>query len=727
MNKNLLILYFTFLISFLQAQSSDLAWVKRIGGDTSVTSAVYGPAVAADEQGNSYTAGVFIQGTYKLDGIIITRPARTSTGGYIAKYKPDGTIAWAKPLGNIQLLTSGEVNITKLLVDKEGNIYFCGKSAKDAASVIGNYYITDGFTSTYGNYKTHFLAKLDTNGNVLWVKTTDHPDYDYWKGYATVTNELFFDDDGNVNMTGGFQDYMTFDDNHTLTTNTGEAGVYLTKYSSQGDVLSAKLLQGTYPESQYYTEQVKPDASGKLYRWSNRQNTQQNPRILYRYTAQGELINSKPITMVSTSSILNSIYARGFTVTPSGDVLIGGYWLGKTLTIEGQPYAGHSTNSDAQAESDTDGFILKLSSPEYLVDWVYLEKTNDGDKFQYLLSDDLGNIYGAGTFNGMYTPMKIKICKLSATGVPLWQKIIKSTDPNAVNKIRNISALAQTRNGGNIWLSGYYEVQIYFDENHILTAPLNNNSNFYNGFLAKYGTCNTANPVIDAPVSNELCEGESLTLSANISNPALTYFWSTPNGNVPAEINGSTATLTLTQPGKYALIAQENAECYGSSQEIWITQVPKPDGGITQNNHILTATATGEGVTYQWLDCDNGNYPIEGATAQSYTAQTNGSYAVQVTNAKGCSVISECRQIQYLGVNELQQNAIVLYPNPVDNQLFLKTESKVKKISIINMLGQTVLVDRNSKETDVSALPKGLYILLAKTEKGHWKGKFLKK
>ncbi len=730
MKNILLFLFSTFFTLFSNAQSSELAWAKRIGGNTSATNNVYGPAITADEQGNSYMAGVFLNGNYNLDGITITKPAGTTSGGYIAKYNPNGQIVWAKPLGNIQIIADeNSFNTNKIIVDMAGNIYFCGLNTTDAASVINNYYITPITSNTYGNYRAQFVAKLSPDGDVLWVKSTSitsKPEYRYL--IKQSTNELFFDSEGNINMTGGFRDYITFGNDYQLDNGVETAGVYLAKYSPNGNVLSAKLLEGTYPESQYYYESVRPDASGWLYRWSSKAYGAENRRNLYIYDAQGEFIKSKLITMSSTTQITNAdVYSNGFAVTPSGDVLIGGYWLGKTLTIEGQNYTGHSTNSDDQTESDTDGFILKLKSSVYTIDWVYLEKTTDGDKFQHLLSDGLGNIYGAGTFNGMFTPMKIKMCKLSATGVLLWQKIINSTDPNAVNKIRNISAMVQTQNGGNIWMSGYYEVQIYFDENHILTAPLNNSTNFYNGFLAKYGTCNTPNPIIETPESTEFCEGESLTLSANISNPALTYFWSTPTGNVPAEVSGSTATLSVTQPGKYALIAQENAECYGKSQEVWITQVPLPDNGIIQNSNTLTASASGEGITYQWLDCDNGNYPIEGATAQSYTAQTNGSYAVQVTNAKGCSAVSECKTVATLDVKDLQHDAVLLYPNPTESRLFLRTNENIKKISIINMQGQTLQTYRNTKELDVSALPKGLYILSAKTEKGNWRGKFLKK
>ncbi len=45
-----------------------------------------------------------------------------------------------------------------------------------------------------------------------------------------------------------------------------------------------------------------------------------------------------------------------------------------------------------------------------------------------------------------------------------------------------------------------------------------------------------------------------------------------------------------------------------------------------------TITSNAVNVTYQWIDCDNGNNHITGETGISYTATTNGNYAVIVTD-----------------------------------------------------------------------------------------------
>ena len=75
---------------------------------------------------------------------------------------------------------------------------------------------------------------------------------------------------------------------------------------------------------------------------------------------------------------------------------------------------------------------------------------------------------------------------------------------------------------------------------------------------------------------------------------------------------------------------------------------------------------------------------------------------------------------------------LVIYPNPVETILNLKLPDnpnfKAQKISITNMLGQTVYSSREDVTSiDVSALESGLYQILLETHQGIWNGKFVKR
>ena len=78
--------------------------------------------------------------------------------------------------------------------------------------------------------------------------------------------------------------------------------------------------------------------------------------------------------------------------------------------------------------------------------------------------------------------------------------------------------------------------------------------------------------------------------------------------------------------------------------------------------HVLTASA--DGYNYQWLDCQNDMSPIPGANEQSFSSQTSGEFAVQISNGE-CTVVSDCFELEgmSLGENTLL-NSAYLSPNP---------------------------------------------------------------
>jgi len=94
---------------------------------------------------------------------------------------------------------------------------------------------------------------------------------------------------------------------------------------------------------------------------------------------------------------------------------------------------------------------------------------------------------------------------------------------------------------------------------------------------------------------------------------------------------------------------------------------------VTVNGTTVTANYTGNGnETYEWLDCINGNTPINGATAASYNAPTNGLYAVRVTE-NGCSITSSCAILNTAGISENDSDEFQIFPNPTTGILNLNS------------------------------------------------------
>ena len=104
-----------------------------------------------------------------------------------------------------------------------------------------------------------------------------------------------------------------------------------------------------------------------------------------------------------------------------------------------------------------------------------------------------------------------------------------------------------------------------------------------------------------------------------------------------------------TSTGSYSSTVQNAASC-DSVISIDLTIDPLPNNAVIQNGATLTATQTV--AAYQWVDCDNGNAPIVGEVNQSFTPISTGNYAV-IVNVNGCSNTSECRLVDFTGINEL--------------------------------------------------------------------------
>ncbi|MBA3900534.1 MAG: T9SS type A sorting domain-containing protein [Bacteroidetes bacterium] len=140
------------------------------------------------------------------------------------------------------------------------------------------------------------------------------------------------------------------------------------------------------------------------------------------------------------------------------------------------------------------------------------------------------------------------------------------------------------------------------------------------------------------------------------------------------------------------------------------------DINITKNGNTLTAVATG--VDYQWIDCDNNINPnLQGEVNQSFTATTNGNYAVIITSTS-CSDTSACVNVTISNVEQFKNdNKISLYPNPAGNYV---TPTSVQDLTgavvkVMNLTGHVLneikIYSGKSHSFDLSAYAPGMYFI----------------
>jgi hypothetical protein len=135
---------------------------------------------------------------------------------------------------------------------------------------------------------------------------------------------------------------------------------------------------------------------------------------------------------------------------------------------------------------------------------------------------------------------------------------------------------------------------------------------------------------------------------------------------------------------------------------------------VTQNNDTLTAVAN---VSYQWLDCNNGNQPILNAVGQIFVPQNPGSYSVQITE-NGCTQTSNCFDVLVTSVTDETTGKFHVFPNPTSNIITINSYQFIQKIHVLDVTGKSVLIITNSKTADLSKLAAGLYHLVLQFDNG---------
>ncbi len=151
---------------------------------------------------------------------------------------------------------------------------------------------------------------------------------------------------------------------------------------------------------------------------------------------------------------------------------------------------------------------------------------------------------------------------------------------------------------------------------------------------------------------------------------------------------------------------------------------------------VPTAIAIGGGVTFTDLSTNtptSWSWVFDGGTPATSTLKqpplihyaTPGTYDVSltVTNAFG---FDELVQVGYIyvggvGVDELSQNSIRVYPNPVKDVVTIETGSNIQQVQIFNITGQIVMTEQASSKSvtlNTSMLRSGIYFLKVKTDSG---------
>jgi hypothetical protein len=206
-------------------------------------------------------------------------------------------------------------------------------------------------------------------------------------------------------------------------------------------------------------------------------------------------------------------------------------------------------------------------------------------------------------------------------------------------------------------------------------------------------------PQVNAGSDQTVCAGDFVTLSAS---GAVTYAWD--NNVIDGVPVAPLATTTYTVTGT-------GANGCDNTDNVTVTVNALPNAVAIQADPV-TLVATPAGATYQWIDCASGQI-IADATNDTLVATANGSYAVIVTNANGCSDTSDCMIVDQVGIYFPESAVIGLYPNPTNGMVTLELPAQDGATAFVydaqGKLILTVANAQNGEQFDLSKLSTGVY------------------
>lgn len=209
-----------------------LQWVKVVGGAGSQDIA----DIARDAAGNLYLIGSFT-GATTVGGTTLSASGQDVM---VVKLDANGDPVWFKKFGG-----SGSDSANSITVDAAGNVFIAGQFNNNITLGLDTFVPTGDFDI--------FVAKLDTQGDVVWAKKAGGTLLDSPGGIA-------LDPAGNVILQGNYTGSITLG-GATLDSGT-QTSLFVAKYDPMGSLVWG--AGATSANFSFFTD-VKVTADGKIY------------------------------------------------------------------------------------------------------------------------------------------------------------------------------------------------------------------------------------------------------------------------------------------------------------------------------------------------------------------------------------------------------------------------------------------------------------------------------
>lgn len=225
------------------------------------------------------------------------------------------------------------------------------------------------------------------------------------------------------------------------------------------------------------------------------------------------------------------------------------------------------------------------------------------------------------------------------------------------------------------------------------------------------------NAVIDDIENQSICLNESATidLSANVEMSSYLLY---VGDELIIESGTNIIELAPKETTTYKLTGVSENGCDVNSVNFTIEVNDLAVPGILVSGNVLESSI--EGDSYQWyLD----GSILEDETGKILVANASGDYTVEVSKGN-CSIVSDAFTFneEVLNANKALENALKLYPNPVDDKMFIELNNiNSVDITIFTINGKFIdnfKLNKGQSEIEMSKFTKGTYLIQIESDKG---------
>jgi hypothetical protein len=450
-------------------------WVSRIGGNgipvnTDIPDEMV-TGMVTDSMGNVYACGRIIgNGSTDVNGVPVS-----AFGGYdlfVAKFDCNGNLVWIKTAGNNQ---DGD-QATHILMDGFGHIYVAGNIWSQAP-------LWCNFMGTIVNETTNdmFLCKLDTAGNLLWVK---------WAapGNSIMGSRVYgmdFTNSGNIKIM-----FIPLPGTIFPGFTINQSGLYIGEFDTSGNflnyfgviygggnqVFNLRGMKNDVNNNSYIIGDFSSDSiivmGQTLYKISNPGSSRSDLFVV-------KVNNSSNLDWINQISVNDSIVNRPFGIQLMGTDfyiaangrygMLGSNFLSNNLSLNNFPYVAKfnasgqvqwAVNTNNQGPVAPNGGIISKTGSNLVISGQFISDLNVGTTT--LSSPGSRSIY---------------LAELDTSGNWISAEMLEA------NGTYNYPQTMAFDKDDNIFIGGGFEGPIIFNGNPITSA-----GGYTDGFIAKFGS-----------------------------------------------------------------------------------------------------------------------------------------------------------------------------------------------------------------------------------------------